>query len=106
MEKNRLQQTTESSKRSIVILMGRLAEWIRMRRQIWRTRRELRRSRALFRESERRIQAGEFSGEIFITLDGVPVMPADGLTWDMPTSLTVAREAWIHWREKEDEYRR
>lgn len=32
---------------------------------------------------------------------GVPVVPADGLKWDLPTVLDVAREAYIKYRKEE-----
>lgn len=56
------------------------------------------------RESEAIVQAREFSGEVYVCFNNVPILPADGLTWDVPTTLAVAREAWLKWKEKEAEH--
>ena len=67
-------------------------------------RKRLRRKRQLWRESEAIVQAREFSGEVYVCFNNVPILPADGLTWDVPTTLAVAREAWLKWKEKEAEH--
>lgn len=78
--------------------------WLREERAARRRRRAARRATAIVRESERRVQAREFSGEIYLCVNDVPVMPAEGLTWDLPTAVTVAREAYARWREREGDH--
>lgn len=56
--------------------------------------RSCRRAAAMVRESERRVQIREYDGEMYLALDDVPVLPADGIAWDLPTAVAVSREAW------------
>ena len=60
-----------------------------------RERKAAQKAAALVRESEAIVQAREFSGEVYVCFNNVPILPADGLTWDVPTTLAVAREAWL-----------
>ena len=64
------------------------------------------RKTALARESEVVIQAREFNGEVYLCVNNEPIVPADGLSWDLPTALTVARDSWFKWKEKEARYER
>ena len=76
----------------------------------WSTERRVRnaeqRKRALARESEVVIQVREFNGEVYLCVNNKPIVPADGLSWDLPTALTVARDSWFKWKEKEARYER
>ena len=47
------------------------------------------------------MQVMEFEGDVWLSLDGVPVLPVGALAWDMATTLTVSREAWVHYKGKE-----
>ncbi len=62
--------------------------------------------RRMMADARRAVQVREFYGEVFVCMDGVPVVPADGLKWDLPTVLDVAREAYIKYRKEECAYGR
>lgn len=75
-----------------------------LRAQPRRARQAEQKAAALVRESETIVQAREFSGEVYLCFNNVPLLPADGLTWEVPTALAVAREAWLKWKEKEEQH--
>ena len=77
--------------------------WLSAKREARRKKAALR-AAALVRESEERIQAREFNGEVYLCYNNVPLVPDDGLAWDIPTTLAVARESWLKWKEKEAAY--
>lgn len=78
--------------------------WLSAKRKAHRERKAAQKAAALVRESEAIVQAREFSGEVYVCFNNVPILPSDGLTWDVPTTLAVAREAWLKWKEKEAEH--
>lgn len=78
--------------------------WLSAKREARRKKQAALRAAALVRESEERIQAREFNGEVYLCYNNVPLVPADGLAWDIPTTLAVARESWLKWKEKEAAY--
>lgn len=78
--------------------------WLSAKREARRKKQAALRAAALVRESEERIQAREFNGEVYLCYNNVPLVPDDGLVWDVPTALVVAREAWLKWKEKEAAY--
>lgn len=78
--------------------------WLSAKRKAHRERKAAQKAAALVRESEAIVQAREFSGEVYVCFNNVPILPADGLTWDVPMTLAVAREAWLKWKEKEAEH--
>ena len=78
--------------------------WLSAKREARRKKQAALRAAALVRESEERIQAREFNGEVYLCYNNVPLVPADGLSWDIPTALVVARESWLKWKEKEAGY--
>lgn len=78
--------------------------WLSAKRKAHRERKAAQKAAALVRESEAIVQAREFSGEVYVCFNNVPILPADGLIWDVPTTLDVAREAWLKWKEKEAEH--
>lgn len=45
----------------------------------------------------------EFEGDVYLSMGGVPLLPLGALSWDMGTTLSVAREAWVHYKGKEAE---
>ena len=78
--------------------------WLSAKREARRKKQAALRAAALVRESEERIQAREFNGEVYLCYNNVPLVPDDGLAWDIPTTLAVARESWLKWKETEAAY--
>ena len=85
-------------------ILDNINAWLGAERKAQRARKAAKKAAELVRESEAIVQAREFSGEVYVCFNNVPILPADGLTWDVPTTLAVAREAWLKWKEKEAEH--
>ncbi len=85
-------------------ILDNINAWLSAERKARRARKAVKKAAELVRESEAIVQAREFSGEVYVCFNNVPILPADGLTWDVPTTLAVAREAWLKWKEKEAEH--
>lgn len=85
-------------------ILTNIKMWLSAKRKAQRERKAAQKAAALVRESEAIVQAREFSGEVYVCFNNVSILPADGLTWDVPTTLAVAREAWLKWKEKEAEH--
>lgn len=85
-------------------ILTNIKMWLSAKRKAQRERKAAQMAAALVRESEAIVQAREFSGELYVCFNNVPILPSDGLTWDVPTTLAVAREAWLKWKEKEAEH--
>jgi hypothetical protein len=85
-------------------ILTNIKMWLSAKRKAHRERKAAQKAAAIVRESEAIVQAREFSGEVYVCFNNVPILPADGLTWDVPTALAVAREAWLKWKEKEAEH--
>ena len=85
-------------------ILDNINAWLSAERKARRARKAAKKVAELVRESEAIVQAREFSGEVYVCFNNVPILPADGLTWDVPTTLAVAREAWLKWKEKEAEH--
>lgn len=85
-------------------ILTNIKMWLSAKRKAHRERKAAQKAAALVRESEAIVQAREFSGEVYVCFNNVPILPADELTWDVPTTLAVAREAWLKWKEKEAEH--
>lgn len=85
-------------------ILTNIKMWLSAKRKAHRERKAAQKAAALVRESEAIVQAREFSGEVYVCFNNVPILPADGLNWDVPTTLAVAREAWLKWKEKEAEH--
>ena len=85
-------------------ILEKIKLWLSAKRKAQRERKAAQKAAALVRESEERIQAREFNGEVYVCYNNVPLVPADGLTWDIPTTLVVARESWLKWKDKEAEH--
>lgn len=83
-----------------------ICAWLRKQQERRSKKRAARRQKALAGECEHSVQAREFCGEIYLCLNDVPLLPADGLSWDLPTAVAVAREAYVKWREKGGGYGR
>lgn len=82
-------------------ILDNINAWLSAERKARRARKAAKKAAEFVRESEAIVQAREFSGEVYVCFNNVPILPADGLTWDVPTTLAVAREAWLKWKEKE-----
>lgn len=85
-------------------ILTNIKMWLNAERKARSEKKAAKKAAALVRESETIVQAREFSGEVYICFNNVPLLPADGLTWEVPTALVVAREAWLKWKEKEAEH--
>ena len=85
-------------------ILDNINAWLSAERKASNEKKAAKKAAALVRESETIVQAREFSGEVYICFNNVPLLPADGLTWEVPTALAVAREAWLKWKEKEAEH--
>ena len=85
-------------------ILTNIKMWLSAKRKARNEKKAAKKAAALVRESEAIVQAREFSGEVYICFNNVPLLPADGLTWEVPTALAVAREAWLKWKEKEVEH--
>lgn len=85
-------------------IIENMKAWLSAEREARRARKAAKKAADLVRESEKVVQAREFSGEVYVCFNNVPLLPADGLTWEVPTALAVAREAWLKWKEKEAEH--
>lgn len=85
-------------------ILTNIKMWLSAKRKAHRERKAAEKAAALERESKERIQAREFNGEVYLCYNNVPLVPDDGLAWDIPTTLAVAREAWLKWKEKEAAY--
>ncbi len=82
-------------------VMARMSEWWRGMRARSKERSQRRRYKTLAREADARVQIREFGGEMYLALDNVPVLPADGIAWDLPTAVAVSREAWVKYHRSE-----
>lgn len=85
-------------------MIDNMKAWLQKKHETRQKRQAAKRAAAIARESEQRVQTREFSGEIYLCVNDVPVMPADGLTWELPTAVAVAREAYAKWRTKEADH--
>lgn len=85
-------------------VLDELKAWLSAERKARNEKKAAKKAAALVRESEAIVQAREFSGEVYICFNNVPLVPDDGLAWDIPTTLAVARESWLKWKEKEAAY--
>ena len=85
-------------------MIENIKAWLSAERKARKEKKAAKKAADLVRESETVVQAREFSGEVYVCFNNVPILPADGLTWEVPTALAVAREAWLKWKEKEAEH--
>lgn len=82
-------------------MFERLSAWLCGIRRQRAERRKAAAECRMVMDARRAVQVREFCGEVFVCVDGVPVLPADGLKWDLPTVLDVSREAYIKYRKEE-----
>ena len=67
-------------------VLDELKAWLNAERKARNEKKAAKKAAALVRESEAIVQAREFSGEVYICFNNVPLLPADGLTWEVPTA--------------------
>lgn len=79
----------------------RVAAWLRGVRRRRVERKKAAAECRMVMDARRMVQVREFGGEVFVCMDGVPMLPVDGLKWDLPTVLDVSREAYIKYRKEE-----
>ena len=79
----------------------RVAAWLRGVRRRHAERKKAAAECRMVMAARRMVQVREFDGEVFVCMDGVPVLPVDGLKWDLPTVLGVSREAYIKFKSEE-----
>ena len=79
----------------------RAAAWLRGMRRRRAERRKAAAECRMLMDARRAVQVREFGGEVFVCMDGVPMLPVDGLKWDLPTVLDVSREAYLKYRKEE-----
>jgi hypothetical protein len=79
----------------------RAAAWLRGMRRRRAERRKAAAECRMLMDARRAVQVREFGGEVFVCMDGVPMLPVDGLKWDLPTVLDVSREAYVKYMKEE-----
>lgn len=79
----------------------RLLAWLRETRRQRTERKKAAVECRMVMDARRAVQVREFGGEVFVCMDGVPMLPVDGLKWDLPTVLDVSREAYKKYRKEE-----
>lgn len=87
-------------------LIKNVAAWLSAQRERVMEKRASRENRRLTLESERTVQIMEYGGDVWIGYRGEPVLPVDGLKWDLPKTLTAMRGAFVEWHSKEARYGR
>lgn len=79
----------------------RLSAWLRETRRRRTERKKAAAECRMVMDARRAVQVREFGGEVFVCMDGVPMLPVDGLKWDLPTVLDVSREAYVKYMKEE-----
>ena len=75
--------------------LSKMAAWLCARRRAAASRRKALLACRLAYEARSAVQVREYGGEVWLCLGGQPVLPVDGIKWDLPTALDVSREAWV-----------
>lgn len=84
----------------------RLMAWLRSLHMASLAEAAEKRKAMIERESKHAVQVREFDGDIYICLNGVPLIKGDSICGDIVTAVEESREAWMTWREKEAEHGR
>lgn len=74
--------------------------WLTACRARARAKKAQRKEAMLEQESRGAVQVMEFDGELYIGYHGEPLLPVDGLKWDLGATLTAARGAFVEWHRK------
>lgn len=84
--------------------MNRIKEAWRRWCHLHSERKRMRLHNRLALEAERRVSVMAWGGEVYLAVDGVPVLPAYELQTYLPESVEMARSTWVSYHER-DEYR-
>lgn len=79
-------------------VMKTLCDWVSAMRRQRKERKKQEREAELANESVRVLQVREFGGELFVCYNNEPIMPTEGLKWDIPSALDRARTAYKEYR--------
>ena len=84
--------------------MRHFFEELKKRVQVWHERRaqriEAARQAELDAEARRRVQVMEFNGELFVSVDGVPLLDVSDSHGMLPGAVANARRNFKDWREE------
>lgn len=80
--------------------LSKVGTWLGARRERAKERRKNAMERRLELDSERAVQIMEFGGDIYIGYMGEPVLPIDGLKWDMAQTLVSMRGTYVEWHRR------
>ena len=84
--------------------MRHFFEELKKRVQVWHERRaqriEAARQAELDAEARRRVQVMEFNGELFVSVDGVPLLDVSDINGMLPGAVANARRNFKDWREE------
>lgn len=79
--------------------MKTLCDWVGAMRHQRKERKQREREAELASESMRVLQVREFGGELFVCYNDEPIIPTEGLKWDIPSTLDRARAAYKEYRK-------
>ena len=82
------------------VIIRDAARWLKSWAAEKHAKRVLVRDMKLRAECERRVQVCEFDGSLYLCLDRVPLMDAEGIQWDLPTVMTSARTAVFEYEKQ------
>ena len=79
-------------------------EEIKKRIQVWHEQRaeriEAERQATLDAEARERVQVMEFNGELYVSMNGVPLLAVCDLNETLPEAVTHARQNYKDWKEE------
>lgn len=79
-------------------------EEIKKRIQVWHEQRaeriEVERQATLDAEARERVQVMEFNGELYVSMNGVPLLAVCDLNETLPEAVTHARQNYKDWKEE------
>jgi hypothetical protein len=83
--------------------MSNFLELIRNRFSLWRERRSARlyamRQMSLDSEARRAVQVMEYNGELYVSVNGVPLFGAEDISGDFTDAVLHGRELYKDWKE-------
>jgi hypothetical protein len=84
--------------------MANILEEIKKRLQVWHEQRAQRieadRQALLDAEARRRVQVMEFNGELYVGVDGMPLVNVCDLNETLPEAVAHARQNYKDWKEE------
>lgn len=85
-------------------ILERISNWLKFKRACYKSEQLAKQKRRIALESERALQIREFAGELYISLNGAPIVNCENVIGDMVEALHEARAAYRQWREMEVEH--